>query len=73
MKRKMKKLHPFFIIGTMGMIVTSVMHIFLVLGLSVSSASASFFAIYPVFIAFLVIGSGLTFKIQRGSGMIWKK
>lgn len=61
----MKKFHPFFIIGTVGMIVTSLLHIFLALGLSVSSAHSSFFAIYPTFIAFLAIGFGLTLKKQK--------
>ncbi len=61
----MKKFHPFFIIGTVGMIVTSALHIFLALGLSVSSAHSSFYVIYPTFIAFLAIGFGLTLKKQK--------
>lgn len=61
----MRKLHPFFIIGTVGMIITSSLHIFLTLGLSISSAHSSFYIIYPTFIAFLAIGSGLTLKNQR--------
>lgn len=60
-----KKFHPFFIIGTVGMIVTSILHMFLSLGLSVSSAHATFFVIYPTFIAFLAIGFGLTLKKQK--------
>ena len=32
LKNKMKKLHPFFIIGTVGMFVISIMHICLALG-----------------------------------------
>ncbi len=58
----MKKFHPFFIIGTVGMIITSTLHMFLTLGLSVSSAHSSFYVIYPLFIAFLAIGFGLTLK-----------
>lgn len=61
----MRKLHPFFIIGTVGMIITSILHIFLTLGLSISSAHSSFYVIYPAFIAFLAIGFGLTLKNQR--------
>ena len=58
----MKNFHPFFIIGTLGMIVTSILHMFLALGLSISSAHTSFYVIYPVFMAFLMIGFGLTLK-----------
>lgn len=61
----MKKFHPFFIIGTLGVIVTSLLHMFLALGLSVSSAHTSFFVIYPIFISFLAIGFGLTLKKQK--------
>lgn len=63
----MKKFHPFFIIGTVGMIVTAILHIFLALVLSVSSAHSSFYVIYPTFIAFLAIGFGLTLKNQKES------
>lgn len=56
----MKKFHPFFIVGTAGMIVTATLHIFLTLGLSISAAHSSFYMIYPTFIAFLAIGFGLT-------------
>lgn len=63
----MKKFHPFFIIGTVVMIVTAILHIFLALVLSVSSAHSSFYVIYPTFIAFLAIGFGLTLKNQKES------
>lgn len=58
----MKKFHPFFTIGTVGMIVTALLHIFLALGLSVTTAHTSFFVIYPMFLAMLFIGFGLTLK-----------
>lgn len=61
----MKKFHPFFIIGTVGMIVTSFLHMFLALGLSITSAHSVFLAIYPSFIAFMVIGIALTLKKQK--------
>ena len=61
----MKNIHPFFVIGTVGMIVTSLLHMFLALGLSVSSAHSAFFVIYPTFAAFLAIGLGLTLKSQK--------
>lgn len=61
----MKKFHPFFVIGTIGTITISLLHIFLALGLSISSVHSSFFVIYPIFIAFLLIGFGLTVKKQK--------
>lgn len=61
----MRKFHPFFIIGTFGIIVTALVHMFLALGLSVVSSHSVFFAIYPTFIAFLTIGVWLTFKKQK--------
>lgn len=60
----MKNFHPFFIIGTVGMIVTSVLHIFLSLALSITEAHSTFFVIYPTFLAFLIIGLGMTLKKQ---------
>jgi hypothetical protein len=51
----MKNLNPFFTIGTVGMIVISVLHIALafILNLPVHNV---FFSVYPVFIAFMAIG-----------------
>lgn len=66
----MKKFHPFFTIGTVGTIVISLLHIFLALGLSLTSVHSSFFVIYPIFIAFLMIGFGLTLKKQKASKTI---
>ena len=63
----MKKLHPFFIIGTLGMILTSALHLFLALGLSIPSAHSSFYIIYPTFAAFLAIGFGLILKKEKDS------
>ncbi len=63
----MKKFHPFFTIGTVGTIVISSLHIFLAMGLSLTSVHSSFFVIYPIFIAFLIIGFGLTLKKQKAS------
>lgn len=61
----MKKFHPFFVIGTVGTIVISLLHILFALGLSSRSVHSSFFAIYPVFIAFLMLGFFLTLKKQK--------
>lgn len=61
----MKIFHPFFIIGTIGMIVTAVIHMILALGLSLTSVHSTFFVIYPTFAAFLIIGFSLTLKKQK--------
>lgn len=61
----MKKFHPFFIIGTTGLIITAVLHMILALGLSLTSVHTAFFIIYPTFFAFLAIGVGLTIKKQK--------
>jgi len=51
----MKNLNPFFTIGTVGMIVISILHIAFafVLNLPVHNV---FFALYPVFLAFIATG-----------------
>lgn len=61
----MKEFHPFFTIGTLGIIVTALLHIFLALGLSLTSVHVAFFVIYPMYLSFLVIGFGLTLKNQK--------
>lgn len=61
----MKKFHPFFTIGTVGMIVTACLHMFLALGLSLTSIHAVFFTLYPVFLTFLILGVVLTVKKQK--------
>ena len=66
----MKNFHPFFIIGTVGMMITSTLHIFLALVLSISTAHSSFYGNYSLFIAFLAIGFGLTLKKQKESKTI---
>lgn len=58
-------MHPFFTIGTAGMIITAILHMFLSLGLSFSSADKAFIMIYPTFLTFLIIGVGLTVRKQK--------
>ncbi len=60
----MRKFHPFFSIGTVGMIVIACVHLFLALGLSLISIHAVFFTLYPVFLTFLTLGVILTVKKQ---------
>ncbi|MFV0151226.1 hypothetical protein NZD85_06660 [Empedobacter stercoris] len=61
----MKKFHPFFTIGTVGMIVTACLHMFLALGLSLTSIHSVFFTLYPVFLTFLILGVVFTVKHQK--------
>lgn len=61
----MKNFDPFFTIGTVGMIVTACLHMFLALGLSLTSIHAVFFTLYPVFLTFLILGVVLTVKKQK--------
>lgn len=61
----MKKFHPFFSIGTIGMIVLAFLHIFLTVGLSLNGVHSSFFVMYPVFLSFLMIGFALTLKKKK--------
>ena len=63
----MKTFNPLFIIGTIGIIITAVLHMVLALGLSLTSAHEAFFIIYPTFASFLVIGFGLTIKKHKES------
>lgn len=61
----MKKFHPFFTIGTVGMIVTACLHMFLALGLSLTSIHSVSFTLYPVFLTFLILGVVFTVKHQK--------
>lgn len=61
----MKKFHPFFTIGTIGMILTACFHMFLALGLSLTSIYSTFFTLYPVFLTFIILGVVFTVKKQK--------
>lgn len=60
----MKKFHPFFAIGTIGMIILALLHIGLALLIG-SSVHATFYVLYPVFVSFLGLGFALTLKQQQ--------
>lgn len=63
----MKNFHPFFAIGTIGMVVVSVLHIFLALVLSLTSVHTTFGVLYPVFFAFLIMGVAFTIQVKKDS------
>ncbi len=58
----MKKFHPFYYIGTVGMIVSATWHMILTMVLSLSSVHQSFYVIYPTFLAFTIMGVALTIR-----------
>jgi hypothetical protein len=52
----MKTLNPYFVIGTIGMIVTAILHIFMAILVGTPSVHRAFMLLYPVFAALLTIG-----------------
>jgi hypothetical protein len=58
----MRKINPFFIIGTVGMLITSLLHIFMAAITSQEAASASFWMLYPGFLTFLILGTVIMAK-----------
>lgn len=61
----MKKFHPFFTIGTVGTILIASLHMFLSLGLSLTSIHSTFFVLYSIFLTFLILGVVFTVKNQK--------
>ena len=63
----MKILHPFYIIGTVGIIVTAIMHIIFAFALSIASNHSTFFVLYSVFTSFMIVGIAITIKKKEVS------
>lgn len=63
----MKNFHPFFSIGTVGMIVIGLLHMFMAWALSIASAHGTFFTLYPMFLAFLIVGVALTISREKAA------
>jgi hypothetical protein len=61
----MKRFHPFFTIGTIGIILIACLDMFLSLGLSLTSSHSAFFVMCPVFLSFLILGVVFTVKNQK--------
>ncbi len=53
----MNKLPPFFVIGTIGLLVTAALHMGMSLILGIEGVHGVFAGLYPVFIAMLLIGT----------------
>ena len=58
----MNQINPFFLTGTFGMLITSVLHILMAAITSEEAASDSFWVLYPVFAGFLVAGTVIMMK-----------
>lgn len=61
----MKNRNPFFTIGTVGMIVISVLHIVTAFVFNLPALSTAFFILYPAFGALMAIGYTQTLKAQK--------
>lgn len=56
MKNKQMKENPFFIIGTMGMLIIALLHMIFTLIFSIKDINVMFFGVYPTFLTFLLLG-----------------
>jgi hypothetical protein len=61
----MKKINPYFTIGTVGIIVTALLHIFMTIYIPGPDLHIAFIILYPVSIAFLAIGFWKILKEQK--------
>jgi len=60
----MKNLNPFFVIGSIGTVITAVLHMIFALILEMPFVHNTFWVLYPTFIAFMAIGFGQLLKLQ---------
>lgn len=61
----MKKINSWFTIGTVGIVITAVLHILMTLLISGNALQVTFLILYPVFITFLAIGFRKILKEQE--------
>ena len=69
----MKHLNPFFTIGTIGLIVTATLHIFMAFLLNKVINHITFISIYPMFTVFLLIGTKQILKKDKLKIILLKK
>lgn len=60
----MKNLNPFFVIGSVGMILTAVLHMVFALILVMPAVNNTMWVLYPTFAAFMFMGFGQILKQQ---------
>ena len=58
----MGKINPIFLIGTFGMLITSMLHILMAAILPDSDVHSSFWILYPVSVGFLIAGTVIMAK-----------
>jgi len=63
----MKKINPYFSIGTVGIIITALLHIFMTIYIPGPALHITFIILYPVFITFLLIGFWKILKEQKAT------
>lgn len=61
----MKKFNPLFTTGTVGLIVSATLHIFMALSLALPAVHSIFFTLYAMFGAFLIIGTAQVIAAQK--------
>lgn len=61
----MRQINPFFLIGTLGMLFTSMFHILMAAFTSEEVAASSFWMLYPVFAGFLIAGTLVMMKSKQ--------
>ena len=61
----MKQINPFFLTGTLGMLFTSLFHILMAALTSEEAASSNFWALYPFFAGFLIVGTVVMMKRKQ--------
>jgi hypothetical protein len=60
----MKNMNPFFVIGSVGMILTAVLHMVFSLILGMPAVNSTMWILYPTFVTFMAIGFGQILKAQ---------
>lgn len=63
----MKSLHPLYMIGAMGMVITATLQMMFSTMLARPLMHPTFFSLYPLFIAFLIIGNYKMAKQQKAA------
>jgi len=60
----MKNMNPFFVIGSVGMIITAVLHMVFALIFAMPAVNNTMWILYPTFASFMAIGFGQILKAQ---------
>ncbi len=60
----MKNMNPFFVIGSVGMSITAVLHMVFALILAMPAVNNTMLILYPTFAAFMAVGFGQIIKAQ---------